>query len=441
MMAATKRQPHRFPVRVSYDGSYLVDAVNRPFFINGDAGWSLIVQLSRDQAQTYLDDRAAKGFNAILVNLIDHAYGDLAPANRDGQRPFLEDGRFDTPNEAYFAHADWIIAQAEQRGMLVLLAPLYLGFDCGPDGWCAETKSSSYDALRAYGHYLRQRFAAHSNIVWVVGGDADVRAHGMTGRLRAFAESLIDRRSARLVSAHNQRGQAAMDVWNALNTDRWLNLNNVYTGRLTYPKALEQSGWPGRQPLFLIESNYENEQDSTPRSLRSQAYWAVLSGALAGHVFGNCPIWHFGTSAAKRFCAVSDWVSELNSPGSQSLPLVGRLFSSRRFFKLVPDRNHSVIIDGVGSGADYAAAAYAPDGTLIIIYLPSGRSVRVDLSRVGNSRAKVWWFDPRTGSSTLVGAFPTDVPRSFSTPTDDDWVLVVDRDSLNLPAPGLPDTP
>src|SRR5262249_8502647 len=103
---------------------YLVDQNGQPFFIAGDTAWSLIAQPDSDGAPLYLDDRHAKGVNAIVVNLIEHLYADHAPANNAGDAPFT--GRPSaTPNEAYFAHADAIIDAAAERHIAVLLAPLY----------------------------------------------------------------------------------------------------------------------------------------------------------------------------------------------------------------------------------------------------------------------------------------------------------------------------
>ena len=65
-----------FPLKLSADGRYVVDQKNRPFFMNGDTGWSLIVQLSQTDADAYLSDRALKGFNLVLVNLIERKFAE-----------------------------------------------------------------------------------------------------------------------------------------------------------------------------------------------------------------------------------------------------------------------------------------------------------------------------------------------------------------------------
>src|SRR5580765_6323091 len=115
-------------------GRYLVDTQGQPVFLQAYAGWSLFAQLNTDDARTYLQSRSAAGFNAVLANLIEHKFATNAPYNAYGQAPFT--GRpFATPNEAYFAHVDSILAIAQEYGMTLLVAPLYLGYQCGSEGW------------------------------------------------------------------------------------------------------------------------------------------------------------------------------------------------------------------------------------------------------------------------------------------------------------------
>jgi hypothetical protein len=168
-----------YPLKLSPDGTYVTDRAGQPFFMNGDTAWSLIAQLSRVNADRYLSDRAATGFNTMLVNLLEHRFANHAPSNRAGEPPFARPGDFTAPNLAYFASADWMIARAGERGILVLLNALYLGYDCGNEGWCAEVKASSPAALQKFGRYLGTRYRNVPNIVWVIGGDTDPVANGV----------------------------------------------------------------------------------------------------------------------------------------------------------------------------------------------------------------------------------------------------------------------
>ena len=72
---------------------------------------------------TYLDDRKAKGFTVIQAVLCWRD-GTACMANLEGQLPFLGTNPA-APNEAYFANVDWIIDQADQRGIVVALFPIW----------------------------------------------------------------------------------------------------------------------------------------------------------------------------------------------------------------------------------------------------------------------------------------------------------------------------
>ena len=56
-----------FPLSVSSNGRYLQQADGAPFFMNGDTPWQLVGNCTNAQITTYLEDRAAKKFNAIMI--------------------------------------------------------------------------------------------------------------------------------------------------------------------------------------------------------------------------------------------------------------------------------------------------------------------------------------------------------------------------------------
>ena len=115
---------------------------------------------------------------------------------------------------------------------------------------------------------------------------------------------------------------------------------------------------------------------------------------------------------------------------------LGRLFTSRAFYMLVPDQGHTVLTAGFESGTTYAAAARASDGSSVIAYIPTRRTVTIDLSQIAGTSARAWWFNPRTAETTLINTYPTTGSTTFTPPDANDWVLVLDNASLDLPAPG-----
>jgi len=112
----------------------------RPFLIVGDTAWSLIVDLKEADIKAYLDDRHKRGFNAIIVNLLEHKFATNAPRNRAGLEPFTKTGDFATPNTEYFDFAHRVVGWANERGISVWLAPAYLGSNGGDEGFFQEIK-------------------------------------------------------------------------------------------------------------------------------------------------------------------------------------------------------------------------------------------------------------------------------------------------------------
>ena len=423
--SGTQAEP-LYPLRINVDNRYLEDQAGEPFFINGDTPWSLIVGLTKAEAELYLEDRRSRGFNAVIVELIEHSFG--GPANRDGDLPFVSGGEFTQPNEEYFLHADWVIRKAAEKGIAVILTPAYLGYNCGSQGWCQEMKSVSLANLKSYGNFLGNRYRDFDNIIWLHGGDADASLHGADDEVNAIAQGILESDPTKLISAHCSRQNSAIDCYD----EPWLHVNNTYSncGQSAAKTKLDYQRSPD-YPFFYSEGAYEGEGTSLT-CLRSQAYWSALGGST-GHFFGNNPIWLFDPG----------WEQALDSDGSQSMTHYGALFASRPWQDLVPDYSESFVSGDRGTvdETDYVAAARTSDGNVIIAYMPAKRTITVDLSSVSGSLARAWWFDPSTGSAQEIGDFQTTGNQSFTPPSGGDWVLVVDNADLGFGAPGSSGSP
>jgi Protein of unknown function (DUF4038)/Putative collagen-binding domain of a collagenase len=415
------QKPHAFPLRVEPGKRHLVDANGQPFLLHGDTAWSLIADLTREEIDIYLADRRARGFNTILVNLIEHQFARKAPANIAGDAPFLEPGNFAKPNEAYFAHADWVLSRARDYGMLVLLTPAYIGTRGGAEGWWQEMTGNSEQTLRAYGRFLGARYRSFDNIVWVNGGDYDPPDKA---RVRAIALGLKEAAPGQLHTAHIAPETPVADFWEG---ESWLDLANVYTYEPVCPKVLAAYAHAGKRPFFLIESAYENEHGAGARRIRTQAYQALLCGA-SGQVYGNNPIWHFRHSGLHS--APGDWWHHLGSRGAQSMTHLLNLFTELDWWRLEPDA--SLLTVGQGKGEDLAAAARMADGGAALIYLPSPRPITVNLGRLSSPRIEASWFDPSTGQRLAIKDVPSGAggaqnftPPGMNAAGDGDWLLIL----------------
>ncbi len=409
------------PLRVSENHRYLVDRAGTPFLLQGDAAWSLIANLTKEDAETYLRNRKAKGFNAVLVNLIEHKFAKNAPRNLYGEAPFPDPADFSVQNEKYFEHADWVIRKAAEYGQTVLLAPIYLGYPGLDEGFYNEVMAAGPEKCLAYGRFLGRRYKDFDNILWVMGGDRDPGDAREDVDMVAYGIRESDRRH--LMTAHCHTESAVAEQY----PGSWLQVGTSYAYEIVHLRL----GWDYDRkpaiPLFLIESIYEGEHNSSEVQVRRQAYWAVLCGEF-GHVMGNLPIWSFNAG----------WQAAMEKPGSAGMSHWGRLFRSRAWERLVPDREHKVVTGGLGEfwGLDYLAAAATADGKLVIGYMPSARPITVDLSRMAKGRANAWWFNPLSGEALPAGTFATDGTRQFSPPGEGDWVIVLDDASVTLPPPG-----
>ena len=427
--SATAAAPVAFPLRVSENGRHLVDASGQPFLIVGDTAWSLIAQLREDDIARYLDDRQRRGFNSIIVSLIEHKFATKAPANIDGVRPFLKPGDFTQPNPVYFDGAHRAVEMVNQRGITVWLFPAYLGWGGGDEGFFKEIKAAGPAALRGYGRFVGERFKDLPNIVWVAGGDyALPETERWTGS--ELAAGLRDGGAAHVMTAHG--GQtSALDTFG---NQPWLAVDTVYRYQpdLWRPLRANHLKTPVR-PFVLIETTYEGEHDATPEQVRRQAWWAMLSGAC-GQFFGNNPIWHF--DGPGLFKTEVSWRQAMDSIGSRDIARLGAFFSRQPWHQLVPDLDDQLAVAGRGQGTTQVTAAHTADRRLALLYIPAdGAGPRELTLNLASFTAPVMahWFNPAKNATDIAhsSAIPNRDQQTLRTPGDNgtgtnDWVLILE---------------
>ncbi len=450
----------QYPLAVAAGGRYLVDQAGAPFRIQGDAPWDLLVTITASDVDTYLADRASRGINTLLLELVEHrAYASAspAPANRNGDRPFLakvgggtysgprDIADLSTPNDAYFAYADAVLAKVAARGMLALVTPLYVGYGASTsqsasnEGWSADMNANSAANCYKYGQYVGDRYRNQKNILWVDGGDAYNPATAIATCSKQVAQGIRDGKgnggSTVLHTTHWSREHVSTD-----DASFATQVNSVYTSSTTVA-SLCRTAYARTPvlPAYVIEANYEGEHSMTPPLLRAQAYGALLS-CVGGYVFGNLPIWDFD----------SGWQAAMGATGSTDWQRAGALFNSIAWQDLVPSGLGTLagtVIAGsadVARGGDVAAAA---SSKWLVAYVPStgtaARSITITLAPLG-AKSRARWFNPATGAYTdITGGAYTIAPsgtQTFTTPGNNgtgtnDWVLLLDTVAGTAPPP------
>lgn len=431
-----------YPVKVSANGRYLVDQNNTPFLIAGDSPQGLIYRLTEAQAEDYFADRRAHGFNTagwvdVLVAGRDFPKNIYA-ATVDGIRPFTGflQGRTDwryydlrKPNEAYFTRLDHIVEIAAKHGILVFLDPIETA------GWLTTLRNNGSASDFAYGQYLGNRYKKFPNIAWINGNDfSSWKNPGDDALVRAVARGI---RSAD--PNHIQTVEFNPPTGASLDDPTWahiVSINGAYIYGPTYIQMLHNYNQKPPMPAFLMEAHYDLERVGdvpdygTPVVLRREEYWAMLSGG-AGQWYGNRYTWSFDPG----------WQSNLDTEGVAQFTIWNQFFSSLPWWELVPDQSHAVVTDGLGSygnlqtpvsDSDFCTAARTSDGSFVVAYMPTARTITVNMSSL---RAPVIakWFDPTNGTYATIpgGPFANVGTQQFAPPKENsrgagDWVLLLD---------------
>jgi hypothetical protein len=418
-----------FPLKVAKGGRYLVDQRGTPFLIAGESPQALMVNLSEKDAELFFANRRSHGFNTVWINLLcrQGTGGRANGSTYDGLLPFKRPDDFTKPNNAYFARCDRMVRLAQKHGFLVFLDP------CETIDHLKPMLKNGPKACRAFGRYLGDRYKRFDNLLWMHGNDFQTwKKPDHDAVVLAVAKGIKDKDPRHLHTV-----ELNYEVSGSRDDPRWASVIDVsaaYTYFPTYAEVLKEYNRRPAQPVVMIESDYEFERDSTPAVLRRQEYWSLLSGA-AGQLYGNGYTWPFKAG----------WKKKLDTPGAKQMAHVQALFGPRAWHQLVPDQKHAVVTFGYGTfdgtategnrfgmTSDYVTAARTPDGALVMAYLPSLRTVKVDLAKL-RGPATARWYDPSCGTYTAIKGSPlrNSGVLAFRPPGkngdgDGDWVLVLE---------------
>jgi hypothetical protein len=383
-----------YPVQVSPTGRYFVDQRGTPFFWLGDTAWPLFAVYSREEAETYLADRAAKGFTVIQGVLAwGGGTGFETPApgpNYAGDCPWIE-GDPARPNEAFFAHVDHLVRYAADRGLALAMLPVW-GY------YVQEAETLRPESARQYGRWLGARYREAPNIVWVSGGDRIP-----TGREQVYRELALGLREGdggvHLITYHPCGWRSSSQFFHL---ESWLDFNMIETWTEWYkvhPAVMSDCLLTPTKPVVLGEGAYEDGPEYplgpiTPLVARKQAWWTFLAGGF--HTYGQNQMWRMEPG----------WLQALDTPGAIQMGVMREIVSRIAWWKWVPDQ--SVFTDGPGSGPHMHAAARSVDGDWVLVYLAGKGHVTLHVDKVITSdRCRGTWFDPQTGASSEAGVFPT----------------------------------
>ncbi|GAA4456140.1 glycoside hydrolase family 140 protein [Nibrella saemangeumensis] len=426
-------------LQVSLNGRYLAQESGKPFFYLGDTAWELFNKLDSAEAIRYLNDRAAKRFTVIQSHFLTlksdwrNTYGEL---------PFLN-GDFDTPNERYWRHVDFIVKEATNRGLYLAVVPAWcLFFIEKPD---APLYADSARAYR-YGRFLGERYKDFPNFIWVLGGDKRPTRHAI---YRNLASGLTDAYAHgdpyRILLTYHPPGGThrppATSTGEFYHEEPWLDFNMIQSGhRVTnrnYERITEDYARFPIKPTLDAEPCYEQHPQLhkyengafSAWHVRRRGWWSVLAGGC-GFTYGGNGIWQM-EKPGQIFLPThfkDYWYDALQYEGAGQMQHLRSLVERLGLDRMVPD---STLLRSPGGTVDDRVQAARDEAyEFVVAYITDGRPIALDLTRLSSKRPGGYWFNPRTGQETPIKRIEPGVQTVFNPPTagaENDWVLVVGK--------------
>ncbi len=429
-------------LRVSSNHRYLEFENGAKFFYLGDTAWELFHRLSKADAEKYLENRRAKGFTVIQAVVLAELDGLNVP-NMEGERPLIDNDPTQ-PNEKYFAHVDWVIRKAQEKGLFIGLLPTW--GDKVDKQWGVGPVIFNKENAGHYGRWIGNRYKDYPNIIWINGGD---RSGGGANLeiWNALANGIKSVDSNHLMTYHPMGGNSS-SKW--FHKEKWLDFNMMQTGHSERSYSVYQRllihdyQLQPIKPTFDGEPRYEDHpRDWKPEKLgwfddadvRQAAYWSLFSGSF-GHTYGCHAIWQMLTPDRSPIgFARHTWYDDLDLPGAADMVNVRRLIESRPMTERIPAPE--LIANENMTENDYIVATRGKN--YAFIYIPTGWSAKVNLERLGWSRSVIWWYNPRTGESTKLKELENKGMEEFrpiSGGRGNDWVLVFDNKESGFDIPG-----
>ncbi|MBE0535553.1 MAG: glycoside hydrolase family 140 protein [Phycisphaerae bacterium] len=434
----------RGPLRTSDNHRFLVYADGTPFFYLADTAWQLIHDLTRDEIQTYMADRAAKGFTVVQtvvlaeLNGLDkpNARGHLPLQNNDPAKPVTKDG----PDNDYWDDVEFVLRHARTAGLYVGLLPTWGRYVT------ANWQNGLVDGIftpknaRTYGEFVGRRFAEHDNIIWIIGGDRAAPTDASRAIWRALAEGVTVGTAGKLdytktLMTYHTSGPGAS--WWFFNDEPWMDLRAAQSGhgQNSFNWQIIKQGYSLQpvKPVLDLETAYPGFRHGMPPTIatddhaRRGAYWSVFAGAC-GHTYGHHSIWQMHDPRRRAIANPGPyWYDALDAPSAVQMGHLRRLMESRPFTTAAPDQ--SLIRTEQSAPHDYIQALRGE--RFIMVYTPTGKTFQLQMGKLKTATLNAAWFNPRTAQTEPLPPVQNTGIKEFDPPGPEqhanDYVLILEE--------------
>ena len=150
--------------------------------------------------------------------------------------------------------------------------------------------------------------------------------------------------------------------------------------------------------------------------IRRQAYWSLFSG-----VTGQC----YGSSVG---AFNENWRERLDLPGVADMSLFQKIFNGLPWYLFRPDTTNDLLVEGRGTygNDDYGVVTVMSNYRMAMIYLPTARTIKVNVEKIKGSNIRALWISPSTNKRFIGGYFKPEGTRELIPPSlDEDWLLLL----------------
>ncbi|MEM6377218.1 MAG: glycoside hydrolase family 140 protein [Bacteroidota bacterium] len=441
---------HAQRLQVSSNGRFLATEEGAPFFWLADTAWELFHRCDRDEADSYLEKRAAQGFNVIQAVALAELDG-LNTPNPYGNLPLKNNDPLQ-PNASYFEHVDYIIQKADELGMHIALLPTW-GDKVNTKSWGVGPVVFEPENAYKFGKWIGNRYKDYDNIIWIIGGDRNPRENSDDVTLwNEMAKGIVEAAGGyekTLMIFHPQpKEKGGSSTW--FHQKKWFDFNMHQTGHCanqgTYKHIMHDYALEPIKPVLDGEPLYEDHPNcfnakelghSNHEDIRIIMYWNIFAGAF-GQTYGCHDVWQMYKNGRDPINQpLRPWPKALDLPMANQVKHLKNLMLSRPFFSRIPDQ--SIINGRQQEDKNYKVATRSADGSYAMVYFPRGGSASLNLLRLSSKKLSIWWFDPRTGHSFRGDPIKRSDQVIVTAPTTGkghDWVLVLDAPASKFGSPG-----
>ncbi|NIJ52079.1 apiosidase-like domain-containing protein [Dyadobacter arcticus] len=392
----------KFPLKISPNGRHITDSNGVPFLMVADVAWQMLRKLNYIEAVQYMDIRKSQSFNTFLVQVLP-----ALPNQRSYSKisPFSENNDLTKPNTAYFDQLEKIITAARERHLVV-------GVVVSRKSWNTVFDSQDEFAWKSYGTYIGKRLSKFSNIIWIVSEEE----YQNTSQFKAIAEGI--------------RSESDDQILASLNTCSPTNSNDKSPNRsdlkfiipdstVTPSEYAALANWQKNsaeaalRPFLIANSEFPKEITDQSALIRNQAYQSIMSSAA-----GFCHM-----STIKNFNPT--WKVNITKDGAEYIHELVKILKGIPWEYMQPD-NPEMLSDSLDK-AEIGVVSLS-NKRLSMLYLPSSRPIKLNLSYLNGTAFGAVWYSPRTGRRWDGGLYKVSEEPVVQPPDSQpgwDWILLI----------------